>query len=264
MAKSFSIKLGADTTEFLKEMRKVDKQINSTQKTAEELEKSLDFEFDARRAEQAQKQFQKALEMTEEKAQRLKEQMTRLEESGRIDSEDYRRLELELAKTEAQAVKLRQSLEEVKNIKIEQLADKFKSIGNDIESAGKKVASFSAAAAGAIAGAVKLAKDSVAAGDEIATLADKYDMSTKAIQRWSYVAMQTDVEMDTLLKAMQKAQSAFAEQAAGGTNAAVKALEALGLSFKDFDSGEEAFEALITRLSAVDDRTLQVAYTTDI
>jgi hypothetical protein len=264
MAKSFSIKLGADTTEFIKEMQKVDKQINSTQKSAQNLEKSLELEYDSSRAVQAQKQFQKALELTEEKSKKIREQLKLLEESGRIDSEDYSRLQLELAKSDAQAVKLKQSLEDIKNVKVEQIADKFKDVGEGIEAAGKKLSVFSAAAAGAIAGAVKLAKDAVETGDEIATLADKYDMSTKAIQRWQYVAMQTDVEMDTLLKSMQKAQSAFAEQAAGGTNAAVKALEALGLSFKDFDSGEEAFEALIARLSAVDDRTLQVAYTTDI
>ena len=40
--------------------------------------------------------------------------------------------------------------------------------------------------------------------------------------------MPTAVESATLLKAMQKTQAAFGEQAVGGTTAAVKALETLG------------------------------------
>ena len=69
-------------------------------------------------------------------------------------------------------------------------------------------------------------------------------MSIKSIQRWQYVAMQTDVESATLLKAMQKTQAAFGEQAVG-TTAAVKALETLGLSYRKFDSNEEMFQRLL-------------------
>lgn len=264
MAKSFSIKLGADTKDFLKEMRKADAQISLTQKSAQALDKSLDFGFDSTKATLAQKQFQTALELTERKAEALKNHLKILENGGRVDSSDYIRLQTELVKTETQAIKLKQSLEEVRNVKIEQIATRFKDTGEAIEKAGQKLAVFSAAAAGAIVGAVKLAKDAVETGDNIRTMADQYDMSTKAIQRWQYVAMQTDVESATLLKSIQKTQAAFGEQATGGTTAAVKALEALGLSYQNFDSNEEMFQAVIDSLSGISDKTVQVAYATDI
>ena len=72
MSNSFSIKIGADTKTLLQELRKADKQINATQKSANNLAKSLDFEYDELRATQAQKQFQKALEQTEASAQKVR------------------------------------------------------------------------------------------------------------------------------------------------------------------------------------------------
>ena len=71
----------------------------------------------------------------------------------------------------------------------------------------------------------RLIKDAVVVGDDIMTMSDQFDMSTTAIQRWQYVQCKPDVESATLLKAIQKTQGAFGEQATGGTTAAVKALE---------------------------------------
>ena len=39
MANSIEIKIGADATDFNKELRKLDREINSTQKTAQALDK---------------------------------------------------------------------------------------------------------------------------------------------------------------------------------------------------------------------------------
>ena len=46
MASSFTVKIGADTKQLLEELKKADKQINATQKSANNLAKSLDFEYD--------------------------------------------------------------------------------------------------------------------------------------------------------------------------------------------------------------------------
>lgn len=264
MAKSFSIKVGADTKEFNKSLRAADNQIRTTTRLGDALTKTLEHKYDAKSAEQAQKQFQKALSDTQDKAEALRKQLIHMEKAGEIDSNQYRKLETDLAKATIEASNLEKKIENLSKMKVDQLSKGFTDLGSKIESAGKKIAPFSAAAAGAIAGAVKLAKDAVEVGDEIMTLSDKYDMSTEAIQRWKYVAMQTDVESEQLFKSMQKIQSAFGEQAAGGTNAAVKALEALGLSYQNFDTNEEAFQATIATLSELEDRNLQVAYATDI
>lgn len=120
--KSFTVKLGGDSSELLRELSKVERQINSTQKVANNLAKSLEYDFDSSRAEQAQRLFQKALEQTEEKAKALREELARLEEAGAIDTLNYSKVQLELAKTESKAVDLRQKLEELKNVQIEQLS----------------------------------------------------------------------------------------------------------------------------------------------
>ena len=135
--KSITIKINADTKNFLNELKKAEKQINATQKTADNLAKSLEFDYDDRRAVQAQKQFQKALQQTEESAQKVRDRLKEMQAAGNTDSVDYSRLELELAKTEAKAVDLKRRLEEVKNVQIERLTKKFQDVGDKITNAGK-------------------------------------------------------------------------------------------------------------------------------
>lgn len=264
MAKSFSIKVGADTGDFLKDLRKADSQIRTTSRLGDELNKSLDLKFNANTAVQAQKAYQTALEQTEKKAQALREQLAHMEKAGQVDTTNYERIQTELAKAESQAVTLTKKLEEVKNVKVEQIADKFEKVGDKIEGAGKKLLGFSAAAAGALGGATKLAKDAVNTGDEIQTLADKYDMTTKAIQQWQYVALQSDISSENLYKAAQKTQQAFGQQLVGTTNAATKALEYLNLSVSDFDSNEQAFAAVVGALGKIENQAEQAAIATDL
>ncbi len=264
MAKSFSIKVGADTSEFLKGMRSANKEINATTRLGNQLNRSLKLEFNPKVAAEAQKSFQKALSLTEEKAKALRDQLKFLESQGQVDTESYVKLQTELAKTESNAIKLKKQLDEVKNAKVDELAGRFEKVGGSIESAGKKLTVLSAAAGGAIAGMTKLAKDAVKTGDDIMTLSDQYDMSTTAIQQWQYVAMQSDLSADTLFKSAQKVQRALGEQLKGNANKATEALDLLGISFQNFDSTETAFAEIINQLSLVDDHLEQVAIANDI
>lgn len=80
--KSFTIKIGSDTKEFEKGLKKAEREIRSTQKSANALAKSLEIDYDENRAILAQKQFQKAIDQTEEKAKTLRKQLDYLENSG--------------------------------------------------------------------------------------------------------------------------------------------------------------------------------------
>ena len=204
MASSFTVKIGADTKQLLEELKKADKQINATQKTANNLAKSLNFEYDELRATQAQKQFQKALQQTEASAQKVREQLKKLESEGRVDTTDYSALELELAKTESKAVSLRQRLEEVKNIKIEQLTQKFTDVGDKITNAGQKLTAFSLAAGGMIAGAAAIGKSAAKTGAELDDLSLRFGVSAETIQEWQYVAVQCGVDAEVFNKALIK------------------------------------------------------------
>ena len=263
--KGVSVKIGADTSDFIKGLKSIDKEINQTQKTANELQKGLKLEYNEKNFVQAQKHIQKALETTEQKAESIRKEMRKLEESGNIDTEGYRKLETELAKAETKATQLKKQLEEVDKIKLESIGKGAKDLSNKLEEASKKTMALSAAAIGAIAGIVKLGKDAVATGDEIQTTADKYNLSAEAIQRWNYIALQSDVSSEQLYKSMTKVRDAVGTAITGGTSTATKALQSLvGDLSKIPTDTEGAFNTVIMALANVEDATLQAFYANEI
>ena len=264
MAKSVTIKIGADTKTFMDSMRGLDREIRQTQKSATDLKKSLDFKYDENRAVQAMGQFQKAIELCEQKAQALRAQLKHMEESGKFDPADYAKLQLELAKVETQSVKAAEGIERIKNIKIEQLNEKFDKLGDSIEKAGQKVSVFSAAAAGVIAGAAAIGKSAAATGAEIDDMTQQFDVSAETIQRWNYLALQAGVDSTAFTRALIRARAAMADLSTGTSNAATQALDALGISARQFGSDEEMFDGILKALSEVEDSTLQTAYANEI
>ena len=262
--KSVTVKLGMDSSDFVKEMKKADREIKSTTNTAQNLAKSLDIEFNADVAVQAQKQYQRALEQTEEKAARLREELGKVEKSGGVDSENYSKLQLELAKTEAKAVTLRDKLEEIKNVKIEQLTEKVETLGNKITGAGQKFSVFSVAAAGVVAGAAAIGKQAAATGAEIDDMTQRFDISAETVQRWNYIALQSGVEATTFTNALVKARAAMSDLASGNANAAAETLQNLGISARQFGSDEEMFDGIVKALRNVEDSALQTAYANEI
>lgn len=261
---SVTIKLGMDSSDFVKEMKKVDREIKSTEKTAQNLSKSLDIEFNADTAVQAQKQYQSALEQTEAKAARLREEMAKVAASSGVDTEGYSKLQLELAKTEAKVATLRDKLEEVKNININQLTEKVKTLGGEITDVGQKLTVFSVAAAGAVAGATAIGKQAAATGAEIDDITQRFGISAETVQRWSYIALQSGVETTTFTNALVKARAAMSDLASGNANSAAETLQNLGISARQFGSDEEMFDGVVKALANVEDKTLQTAYANEI
>ena len=262
--KSVTIKLGMDSSDFVKEMKKADREIKSTEKTAQNLAKSLDIEFNANTAVHAQKQYQNALEQTEAKAARLREEMVKVAASSGVDSENYSKLGLELAKTEAKAATLRDKLEEVKNVKIEQLTAKIDDFGNKLTNIGKNVSVLSSSAAGIIAVSAAIGSSAAATGAEIDDMTQRFDISAETVQRWSYIALQSGVETTTFTNALVKARAAMSDLSSGNANAAAETLQNLGISARQFGSDEEMFDGIVKALRNVEDSALQTAYANEI
>lgn len=258
--KGLTVKIGADTSDFIKGLKKVDKEINTTTKQANELQKGLELEFNEDRFVEAQRLIQNALNDTQEKAKAIREQLKFLEDSGAIDTEGYKRLQTELYKTENQALLLQKRFDELGS-------SNKKSIGSMITNLKGFVSNLNpivAAATALGAATVKMVKDTTKQADEIATLATKYNQSTEAIQRWNYIAMQSDVDSNVLYKSMQKLNSAFGEQAQGQINASTQALADLGINIQNFDNYDDAFTATIQRISSLEDATQQLYYANQI
>lgn len=264
MPKSVTVKIGADTKEFLNGLKGVDQEIKSTQKSATTLEKSLEYKYDPAVAQQAMSKLQKSIELSEQKAQSLREKMRELEASGRVDTADYSTLTLELAKAETSAGKAAEELERLKNIKVEQLNEKIDKVGSSIEKAGQKLSVLSAGAAGLIAGAAAITKSAATTGAEIDDMTQRFDISAETIQRWNYLALQSGVDTEYLAKALVKARATMADLSAGTSNTATQTLEKLGISAKQFGSDEEMFDGILQALAKVEDSTLQTAYANEI
>ena len=264
MAKSITVKIGADTKDFLDGLKSIDREIKTTQKTANDLTKSLEYDYDETRAVQAMQQFQKAIELCEQKAEELRAKLKEMEAAGRIDTTDYAKLQLELAKVTSQGAKATEQLEKLKNIKIEQLNQKLDKVGATIEKVGQKVSVLSAGAAGIIAGATAIGKSAAATGAEIDDMTQQFDVSAETIQRWNYLALQAGVDSTAFTRALIRARAAMADLSTGTSSAATQALDALGISARQFGSDEEMFDGILKALSEVEDSTLQTAYANEI
>lgn len=263
--KGLTVKIGADTSDFIKELKKVDKEISSTQRVANELQKGLGLEFSNSRFLQAQKQMQKALTETEQKADAIRKQMKFLEDTGGINTEGYSRLQTELAKTETNALKLKKQLDDIEKIKFDNATQGISKISKGLETAAKKTALFSAAAAGAIAGIYKLGSDAAATGGNLQDMADRLGVSAEALQKYDYIALQSGVDTEQLVKSMAKARDAVGTALAGGTNTATKALQDLfGDLSKLPTNTDESFTAIVEALAKVEDSTLQAYYANEL
>lgn len=263
--KGLTVKIGADTTDFLRELKKVDKEINQTQKTATELEKSLQLDFNANRFTQAQRQVQKALTETNEKAKAIREQLAYLERTGGIDTEGYQKLQTELAKSETQALKLTEQLKQIDKLKFNNATKGINDLSDNLGKAAKKTTILSATAVGAIAGIYKLGTSTASAGAELQDYSDRLGVSAEELQRWQYIAMQSGLETEQLTKSMSKARDAIGTALIGGSNTATTALQALlGDLSKLPQDTSQGFQVIINALANVKDSTLQAYYANEI
>ena len=263
--KGLTVKIGADTTDFLRELKKVDKEINQTQKTATELEKSLQLDFNANRFTQAQRQVQKALTETNEKAKAIREQLAYLERTGGIDTEGYQKLQTELAKSETQALKLTEQLKQIDKLKFNNATKGINDLSDNLGKAAKKTTILSATAVGAIAGIYKLGTSTASAGAELQDYSDRLGVSAEELQRWQYIAMQSGLETEQLTKSMSKARDAIGTALTGGSNTATTALQTLlGDLSKLPQDTSQGFQVIINALADVEDSTLQAYYANEI
>lgn len=263
--KGLTVKIGADTTDFLRELKKVDKEINQTQKTANELEKSLQLDFNVNRFTQAQKQVQKALTETNEKAKAIKEQLVYLERTGGIDTEGYQKLQTELAKSETQSLKLNEQLKQIDKLKFDNATKNIRELESSLSSASKKTAILSAASVAAIAGIYKLGTSTAKAGAELQDYSDRLGISAEEVQRWNYIAMQSGLETEQITKTLAKSKEVIATVFAGGTGTTTTALkELLGDLSKLPKDTSKGFQAIVDAIANLDDATMQAYYANQI
>lgn len=257
-SKSFEFKIGADTSDFIKKMNSADKAVDKFGKQADKLEKGLKINFDESRFLQSQKLVQEALKQTEANADACRKELKYLEETGNMDTQAYEDIQLQLAQAENKAVLLEKRLKELDALKFTNLSNSIKKVGQGFTSVANGLKGVSIASGAVVAGLGKTVSETIKTGDEIATLASKYNLSATEIQKWQYIAMQSDVSDTSLYKGLVKLNSALADLSRGEVNTATQALTDLGLD------ASASFDTLITKLSELEDVNEKVYYSNQI
>lgn len=264
--RGLNIKFDADFSDFKKSIRSADKDIKSTERQLKTLQDSLKIKWDSSKFSKAQQQAQKALEATEKKASLLRQRLQQMDQAGVTEDSqaEYEYLSEQLEKTELNALRLQQRLEELDEIKLKNLTSGIDAAADKLDKAAQKTKALSLAAFGLAAGLTAIGLKTVEQADEIATLATQYDMTTDAIQRFNYVALQTDTSADYLYKGFVKVQAGIADLKTGISSVSTKALEQLNLSFDQFSGAEDQFYAIIDALANMEDQAKMVSLANDI
>ena len=262
--RGLTVEISADASKFNKAMTAMRKDAKSSQSELNALQKSLEIEFDGAKFARAQKVAQEAIDKTAEQADALRQRLKFLEESGNADTSHYRQIQSELAQTELKAQQLEKQLEKLNNLKFEQLGNKVQDVGDKISSVGQALTPLSVGAAATVTGLGALGTKAVSTADDIATLATKYEMSAEALQKFNYVALQTDTSAEDLYKAFVKVRAGVADVATGATSIASTALQKLNLDFNSFNGSEEQFYAIVDALASMEDKTQMVAIANDV
>lgn len=262
--RGLTVKISADATEFKKEINAVRKDSKSAQAELTALQKSLQLKFDGEKFARAQKVAQEAIDKTAQEAEMLRSRLKQLEESGNVDTYEYRKVQTELAQAETKAQQLQEKLKELNNLKFDKLANNVKSVGDKIQGVGKALTPVSVAAAGAITGIAALGVKTASTGAELDDLSQRLGISAEKVQELKYVAAQAGVDWEVYNKGIIKARAALLDLSSGISNNATKAVQSLGISLENFSSQEEMIDGVMTALAGVKDKTLQAAYANEI
>lgn len=228
------------------------------------LKENLKLEFNEAGFVKSQKAAKTAIEENNGAAEKLKSILKELESSGKMNTSEYEATKKKLSETEKCAAELKEEIKSLNDIKLADLGKTVSDLGGKISNAGKALAPLSTAAAGAITSFAALGKNAISSADNVATLATQYEMSSEALQRFNYVALQTDTQSEDLYKAFVKVRAGVADMVAGADSTASKALKNLKLDFDSFDGSEEQFYAIIDALSSMEDQTQMVYLANDI
>ena len=262
--RGITVEIGADASKFNAEIKSLSKETKATQQEFNALQKSLELKFDSKTFEEAQRLAQKAVDETSQKAAALQERMKLLEQAGQIDTAEYAKLQRQFNFTTAEAAKLEAQVKKLNDLPLKNLQEQVGKVADGFDKAGKAMKPISALAGGAIAGLGALGKKAISTADDIATLVTQYDMSAESLQKFNYVALQTDTQSEDLYKGFVKVRAAVADIATGTTSAASAALRSLNLDLNSFDGSDKQFYAIFDTLSKLEDKTQMIAVANEI
>lgn len=244
--KGMTIEIGGDTAPLEQALKKTNKEINTTQKELNEVNKLLKLDpTNIELLKQKQQLLGQQIGQTTTKLDALKQAQKQLDEEmkkgGNVNQEEYRRLEREIINAEGSLKKLK---DEAKNCHpyLSQVGNALSKVGEvggklakgtlDMTVQGVQLLGKTALATST--SLLALATKSGALADDLNTLASTTGLSTKELQEFQYASDLIDVSVDTLSGALKKTTSAM-NSAKDGTGNSAEAFKKLGVQIKNAD-----------------------------
>lgn len=264
------MKFGGDTAPLEQALKDTNKEISKTQKELNEVNKLLKLDpTNTDLLKQKQKLLGDQIGSTKTKLDALKQAQAQLDaemkKGGNVNQEEYRKLQREIASTEASLKKLNDESKKT-NPNLVKLGEALKTAGDmtgkfakgvvDLTVNGIKVlGTTSLATATAV---FKLAQNSGALADDLNTLASTTGLSTEELQEFQYASDLIDVSVETLAGALKKTTASMIS-AQSGTGKSAEAFKTLGVAITNADGSlrdnNDVFNDSIKALSNIANET---------
>ena len=265
-----TVRIGGDTSGLTKAIGDANKEIKSTQKELNEVNKLLKLDpTNTELLKQKQQLLGQQISQTTNKLDALKQKQQAFDEvakqGGNVSQEEYRKLQREIASTENSLKGLK---EEAKNThpQLEKVGEALKKAGEVAGNALKTGLDLTVKGITAMAGACTTAITAVGGlaikagqlADDLNTLSAKTGLSTKQLQEFQYASDLIDVSVETLAGALKKTTTAMAS-AQDGTGASAEAFKKLGVEVTNADgslrNNNDVFQEAIRALGEVGNET---------
>ena len=287
-----TIEIEGNTTKLSKALSDVDRELNKTQSSLKDVERLLKFDpGNTELLRQQQQYLQQAIQLTQERLQRLN---TIMQENGdSLPDDEYNALQREITATEQQlatyqqqAVQAGQASEEMGSDvegagdsadqaggQMEEAGDAAEEAGEQAEDSGEGWSMIRQIIADLAKDAIKKAidglkqlgavvKDSVQSaaeyGDEVLTLATKTGMTTDAVQELMYASELMDTDFSTIQKSIFKLTQNM-DKATDRSSDTAAAFDRLHVAVIGKDGGlrnaQDVFYDVIDALGKIDSQT---------
>ncbi len=260
--KGINIKLSLDGKDLEHEIKEINKDLREQQRDLRAINANL--RYDSSNLElwrKRQTQLNEILKETRERLAKQNEQLAKAREGlklGTVSEAEFRKLERNIAYTEADIRRINSQLETTK--------DRMKALGNEkfdnlAKLGGTLTKSLTAPILGAVTALTALATKGANTADELNKTAKSIGMNVEALQEWNHVATMAGVETSSLEKAFGKVNDILADVALGDVRSFAGVFHALGISMDEIEgkSTEEAFEIIREALNQVEDQSLRTA-----
>ncbi len=260
--KGINIKLSLDGKDLEHEIKEINKDLREQQRDLRAINANL--RYDSSNLElwrKRQTQLNDILKGTRERLAKQNEQLAKAREGlklGTISEAEFRKLERNIAYTEADIRRINSQLETTK--------DRMKALGNEkfdnlAKLGGTLTKSLTAPILGAVTALTALATKGANTADELNKTAKSIGMNVEALQEWNHVATMAGVETSSLESAFSKVNDILADVALGDVRSFAGVFHALGISMDEIEgkSTEEAFEIIREALNRVEDQSLRTA-----